>query len=199
MKKIVVAVLAGSLILTLAACGNMKKPEAPVEETETSVSTNAEETEEGTSTEETKAEEKTEAEEEDAAISYDLDFKKMNPSAISETLSKVFTEPDSFIGKTIRVSGETRSSVDPETDEPFYTIVIKEVSDEYPYGIEYALADAGAYPKDGEKATITGTFKADDSGPSTIYRIDKATIKIDGVNVQEQQVVEESMESVSES
>ena len=202
MKKIAVITALLSLLLVLCACGYTggssessdasKGQETAQEEKENTGASTDTEKEDAEDTEQADEQEETEA------VIADLDFNRLNPTDTKAQVESLINDPSVSLGKVFKITGETKSATD-SNGSPYYTIVIPELKDEYPYGIEYALANSGAYPKDGETATITGTFEKCDVGDGSVYRINNATIKIEKENVQENEVIQDSLEPVSES
>ncbi len=106
-------------------------------------------------------------------IKVDMDLTKLSATVISAEVYNIMSEPDKYIGKVIRISGEVASSFYEPTNTLYHFLIV--------YGpdrqaccnqnIEFVTAD-GKYPSDGTVVTLTGTFASyieQENGVDNVY------------------------------
>ena len=108
----------------------------------------------------------------DTVVAYgncDLDLTTMNADLIYANVYSIVTDPDLYVGMTIRMKGTATSSYDEATGQTYYACFIADAAGCCSAGLEYQLTD-GEYPEDGEEITILGTFEVyeEDGNPYII-------------------------------
>ena len=88
----------------------------------------------------------------------DIDLTTMNADLVYANVYSLVTEPDNFVGTTIRMRGTAMSSTDEVTGQTYYACFIADAAGCCQAGLEYQLTE-GEYPEDGEEITILGTFQ----------------------------------------
>lgn len=95
----------------------------------------------------------------------DLDLTTMNSDLVYANVFGILSEPDGFIGTTIRITGTAVSYTDETTGETYYACFITDAAACCSSGFEYELAEGGTYPADGTEITVLGTFNTyEDAG-----------------------------------
>lgn len=158
MKKIILILLALSMVLSLAACGSSDTARnQTVNQTQTVNDVlNAEG--EGSA-----AEEETEKAEELAKVlpgDYDVDLTQMNSTMVYTEVLQMMQDPDAFLGKTVKMTG-TMAVYEGESRN-YYACFIADATACCAQGIEFVWKGDHAYPDDypeqGEEIVVTGTF-----------------------------------------
>lgn len=108
----------------------------------------------------------------DTVIAYgdcDLDLTTMNADLIYANVYSIVTDPDTYVGMTIRMSGSAVSYTDEVSGQTYYACFIADAAGCCQAGLEYQLTE-GEYPEDGEEITILGTFEVyeEDGNPYVI-------------------------------
>ena len=95
----------------------------------------------------------------------DVDLTKMNANMIYSYIFEMVVDPDSYTGKTIKVSGFFYSVVDQESGERYYAVIIPDALACCKQGMEFKWLGEHSYPEDypaeNQEITITGTYKTD--------------------------------------
>lgn len=116
---------------------------------------------------------------EGAGVSHDgidVDLTSMSGTMVYGQVSGMMYTPEDYIGKTIRMRGQSYSSYYDETDATYYYIIIADATACCSQGLEYVLSDNAAYPQDGTEATITGVFELYNELGLTYCRLADATV-----------------------
>ncbi len=97
-----------------------------------------------------------------ASKKIDIDLTKASKTIIYATVFNMVVEPDDFIGKTVRVSGNFRVFEDDYSDDRYYAIIIPDATACCETGIEFIWEGEHNYPEDypavEQKITITGKY-----------------------------------------
>ncbi len=95
-------------------------------------------------------------------VKIDIDLTKASKTIIYATVFNMVVEPDDFIGKTVRVSGNFRVFEDDYSDDRYYAIIIPDATACCETGIEFIWEGEHNYPEDypavEQKITITGKY-----------------------------------------
>ena len=89
----------------------------------------------------------------------------------------IMTDPEAYIGKTIRMEGECLSAYYAPTKTTYYSVIIQDATACCAQGIEYVLPDGQAYPPDGDCATVTGRFESYDEEGTVWYHLVDASLE----------------------
>ena len=107
----------------------------------------------------------------------DVDLTRMSSTMVYGQVSDIMYMPDNYVGKTIRMRGQSYSSYFDETDTTYYYILIADATECCAQGIEYTLADGTVYPTDETEATVTGVFELYDELGITYCRLKDAVVE----------------------
>ena len=95
----------------------------------------------------------------------DVDLTKMNANMIYSYIFEMVVEPETYTGKTIKVSGFFYSVVDEESGERYYAVIIPDALACCKQGMEFKWLGEHSYPVDypqeNQEITITGTYRTD--------------------------------------
>ncbi len=98
-----------------------------------------------------------------SANNVDLDLTRMSSTMVYSMVFQMVTEPQKFIGKTIKMKGAFSSYQDEETGRRFFGCVIKDALACCSQGLAFETAKVRRYPNDypdeGTPITIIGTFE----------------------------------------
>jgi hypothetical protein len=98
-----------------------------------------------------------------SANRVDIDLSRMSSTMVYTMVYKMVTEPEKFVGKTIKMKGIFSSYVDEETNRRFFGCVIKDALACCSQGLAFELAKPrkypSEYPSEGASITIIGTFE----------------------------------------
>ncbi|MBR1690481.1 MAG: hypothetical protein IJ713_06885 [Oscillibacter sp.] len=94
----------------------------------------------------------------DGGEGIDVDLTAMSATMVYAEVSNMMYLPDDYVGKTVRMRGQSLSTYYDATDQTYYSVLISDATACCAQGIEYMLAE-GAYPADDEEVTVTGEFE----------------------------------------
>ena len=168
-KRISIILLAVMVLMTLSGCGNSDTA-SRTENTSPTVNEVLENgmTEETVpeSEEESKAEEPAEEEDlqtvsEDTSV-YDVDLTQLSATMVYAEVYNMMTEPDGYIGKTVKMEGTFAVYHDDYTGNDYFACIVQDATACCSQGIEFVLTDEYRYPEDypteGENVTVSGVF-----------------------------------------
>ena len=103
----------------------------------------------------------------------DVDLTKMNANMIYSYIFEMVVEPETYTGKTIKVSGFFYSVVDEESGERYYAVIIPDALACCKQGMEFKWLGEHSYPADypqeNQEITITGTYRTDTMAGDITY------------------------------
>ena len=95
----------------------------------------------------------------------DVDLTKMNANMIYSYIFEMVVDPDSYVGKTIKVNGFFYSVVDETSGERYFAVIIPDALACCKQGMEFKWLGEHSYPADypqeNQEITITGTYRTD--------------------------------------
>lgn len=95
----------------------------------------------------------------------DIDLTRMSSTMVYSMVYQMVTDPQKYIGKTIKMKGSFSSYVDEETGRRFFGCVIQDALACCSQGLAFELAKPrkfpSEYPSEGTSITIIGTFEFD--------------------------------------
>ena len=95
----------------------------------------------------------------------DVDLTKMNANMIYSYIFEMVVDPDSYVGKTIKVNGFFYSVVDENTGERYFAVIIPDALACCKQGMEFKWLGEHSYPADypddNQEITITGTYRTE--------------------------------------
>jgi hypothetical protein len=155
MKKFWVALLTAGLMLTAVSCGQ-EKTEEPIVEIET------------VEEEPTEAEPVEEESVEEKSSDVDLDLTTLTSTMVYSEVFNMMMEPETYVGKTVRISGLCNIYRDSNTSNVYYSCIVKDATQCCAQGLEFVLdpdkyVDTD-YPAMEDEITVTGTFATYEEG-----------------------------------
>ena len=92
---------------------------------------------------------------------YDVDLTKLNSTMVYSEVYNMMIEPDSYVGKKIKMAG-TFAVYQGETQN-YYACLIKDATACCSQGIEFVLTEERSFPDEypdlGDEITVTGVFE----------------------------------------
>lgn len=103
---------------------------------------------------------------EDAALSnsaeIDVDLTSLSSTMVYSEVYNMISDPDSYLGKTIKMDGLFTVYHDESTGNNYYACIIQDATACCAQGIEFVLTDDYSYPDDypaeGSEITVVGEF-----------------------------------------
>lgn len=91
----------------------------------------------------------------------DYDFTKMNYNMISAITFEMLVEPESYINKTVKISGNFASSI--HEGKRSYAVILWDVTGCCPTGLNFEIPETMKFPEDfpeiDDEITVTGTMR----------------------------------------
>ena len=115
-----------------------------------------------------------------AAVSpaaVDLDLTQLSSTMVYSEVYNIMTDPEEYVGQTIRMEGQCLSAYYEPTKTTYYSIVVQDATACCAQGIEYILPDGQSYPADGGEATVVGRFEAYDEEGTVWYHLVDAVVE----------------------
>lgn len=108
----------------------------------------------------------------------DIDLLSMSNTMVYTVVYSIVVSPEEFVGKTIRMRGQSLNYRDETTGTVYHSCVIQDATACCSQGIEYVLTNSGNYPaKDGEEITVTGKLETYSVGDFLYCTLKNATIE----------------------
>lgn len=165
MKKIIFIMMILSMLLALTGCSESKDSDNKIK-TGNSVEDVIQNQIDGDNSKETES--KNVKVSEDGKYDYeasdvDIDLTQMSSDMVYATVYQMLADPDSYIGKTIRVKGIYYSNFYEVTSKYYFYIIITDALACCAQGIEFIWDDGNhvypdEYPEDESEVVITGIF-----------------------------------------
>lgn len=89
----------------------------------------------------------------------DIDFSKMDKNMIYSIVYNIVFEPDQYIGKKMRIRGESYSVFHEPLNATIHTVIVKDATACCVQGLSYILPKGTEYPEDGLDVEVTGIFE----------------------------------------
>lgn len=169
------------------AAGNMQSyvDQALEQQMQNAAGTTQEKTDTAT-TEKTDAadgEEKTETAAATGDVDYDLT--NMNSDMVYSTVYQMMNDPQSYVGKTVRMNGAYIVNYWESTDTYYHCVLIKDAQACCSQGMEFVWDDGSHvypddYPEENAEVLVTGTFETyQETGDENLYcRLKNATLQL---------------------
>ena len=97
----------------------------------------------------------------------DVDISNLSSTMVYSVIYDMLVNPDTYIGKKIRMSGSMASYYDEETGVTYYACIVADATACCSQGIEFQTTDEfdpSDYPADGEPVTVMGTYELYEDG-----------------------------------
>lgn len=122
---------------------------------------------------------------EQSSSKIDYDLTKMNSDMIYATVYQMMIDPDSYIGKTVKMKGLYYASYNELNDKYYHFVVVADAAACCSQGIEFVW-DRGQhiypdeYPLDETEVEVVGTFEGyqEEGEDNTYYRLRNSTFHI---------------------
>ena len=92
----------------------------------------------------------------------DVDLTKLSSTMVYSEVYNMMVEPDSYLGKTVKMSGPFAVYTDEESGKNYFACIIQDATACCSQGIEFTLSGDYSYPEDypavNDIITVTGTF-----------------------------------------
>ena len=169
-KRILTVTMIMMMAVMSASCGSPDGKKVYFTSKSKTVSTLIEQNDASTSAEETEAVSVTSVEEEPKAPlesapetdDVDLDLTTLSKTMVYSEVYNIMVNPDDYVGKTIRMSGDYYIYTDEVTGNKYYYCVIQDATACCAQGIEFVLTDDYKYPDDypeeGTCVAVVGRF-----------------------------------------
>ena len=105
-----------------------------------------------------------------------VDLSEMNATMVYSEVFAMMTEPEKYIGKTIKMTGVCNRYTDIETGADYYACIITDATACCAQGIEFRLPEGEAYPQMGSEITVIGTFSSYFEGENEYYVLNDAKL-----------------------
>lgn len=109
----------------------------------------------------------------DTEIDYDLT--KLSTTMVYASVYDMLIAPDTYIDKTVKITGEYYVYSDPTTGGIYHLVMITDATLCCQQGIEFVLID-GEYPTEGETITVVGSFNTYEELGYTYCELQNAAI-----------------------
>lgn len=114
--------------------------------------------------------------------SIDIDLTIMSSTMVYVEVYNMMTQPEDYLGKTIKVRGEYYVSYYDVTEQYYHFVVIADATACCTQGLEFVWQGEHIYPEDypadGKEIELTGVFSSYEEEGITYYCIDTDTIHI---------------------
>lgn len=104
------------------------------------------------------------AEESISSDKIDYDLTDMNADMVYATVYQMMVEPDTYIGQTVKMSGQFATVIDEQNGNRYYACIIQDALACCAQGFEFIWDDGShvypdEYPSDGAEITVQGVFE----------------------------------------
>lgn len=109
----------------------------------------------------------------------DVDLTTLNSTMVYSQVYDIVSNPDRYLGKTIKMKGNVGVYHDTETDKYYYACIIPDATACCQQGIEFLLKGDPSndmYPATGTEITIEGTFETYNEGELQYPRLKDAKL-----------------------
>jgi len=105
----------------------------------------------------------------------DVDLSILSKTMVYGEVFQMVTEPEKYVGKTIKMRGLFNYFYDVVTEDNYYYCLIQDATACCGQGIEFRLGGKHAfpddYPQENEEFTVVGTFASYQEGEETYYYV----------------------------
>jgi len=118
-----------------------------------------------------------------SADDVDYDLTTMSSDMVYATVYKMMSDPDSYIGKTIRMDGLYYAGYDEKTEKYYHYCIIQDAMACCAQGLEFVWGDGShiypdEYPQDNTEVVVQGVFETYEENESKYCRLKDATMKV---------------------
>lgn len=115
----------------------------------------------------------------------DYDLTVMSSDMVYSTVYQMMTDPETYVGKTVRMNGAYVVNYWESTDTYYHCVLIKDAQACCQQGIEFVWGDGNHiypddYPEESAEVLVTGTFETyKEDGDTNLYcRLENATLEL---------------------
>ncbi len=116
------------------------------------------------------------------AKAIDLDLTGMSGSMVYAVVYDMMTNPDDYMGQTIKASGPYTPVFYDETDKTYHFVVVEDATACCQQGLEFVWAGQHNYPEDypasGTALAVTGIFTSYQERDQTYYYLAAADVAV---------------------
>ncbi len=105
-----------------------------------------------------------------------VDLTALNGDMVYAVVFEMMTDPQKYMGKTIKMSGTASRYTDVNTGADYYACIITDAQACCAQGIEYKLPEGETYPEYGSNITVTGVFGSYTEDGNEFYVLNDARI-----------------------
>lgn len=119
----------------------------------------------------------------DDATAVDYDLTEMNSDMVYATVYRMMVLPNSFVGKTVKMSGSFYPYTNEDGTVYYPACIVEDALACCAQGIEFVVTDAtypDDYPDMGSIITVTGTFETYQEGEYTYCHLRDAVLESEG-------------------
>lgn len=110
-----------------------------------------------------------------------LDLTKVSGTVVFGEISNMMYEPESYVGKTIKIKGNFAYMTDEETGATYYACIVPDATACCQNGIEFIWGDGShafsEYPESGKEITVEGVFRTYTEGGTEFMHLVDATLE----------------------
>ena len=119
-----------------------------------------------------------------SADGVDYDLTTMGSDMIYATVYQMMVDPDSYIGKTIRMDGLYYAGYDERTEKYYHYCIIKDAMACCAQGLEFVWGDGShiypdEYPQDNTEVVVQGVFEIYEEDGFKYCRLKDATLEME--------------------
>ena len=111
-----------------------------------------------------------------SADGIDIDLTKLSSTLIYSEVYNMMADPEKYMGKKIRMSGNTAIYHDENDGNDYYACIIKDATACCAQGIEFQLKDR-SYPAEDAEITVSGIFSSYDIEGAIFYTLKDAVLE----------------------
>lgn len=89
----------------------------------------------------------------------DIDFSEMDTTMIYSIVYNIVFEPDQYVGKKMRIRGESYSVFHEPLNDKIHTVIVRDATACCAQGLSYVLPEGSSYPDDGLDVEVCGVFE----------------------------------------
>ena len=184
MKKTIIFILTAAMLM-LSACTGKTDTTDPSVQNETVTDNTAEDNslaEQPQASDDTETETATtqQTEKSKSADGIDVDLTTLSSTAVYAEVWNMMAEPESYIGKTVKMKGIFAVYEDETTGQKYFACIIADALGCCQQGLEFILKGEHKYPDDyptvDSEITVTGTFETYTEDKFTYCRIKDAVM-----------------------
>lgn len=101
----------------------------------------------------------------------DVDLTKLSSTMIYSEVYNMTNNPEKYIGKKVRIFGETSVYLDETTNKIYYACIVSDATACCAQGLEFVMKDEDEYPEAGKTIIIDGVFNTYEEDGNTYCQL----------------------------